>query len=176
MAIVSDVALQAPRQAPKSIFIFDYHRQHGLNIRVARIFNTYGPRMHPNDGRVVSNFIMQALRGEPITLYGDGSQTRSFCFVDDLIDGLIKLMVAPDTVTGPVNLGNTAEYTIGNLAETIIALTESNSKIDYQPLPEDDPRQRQPDISVAKSTLGWEPIVPLEEGLRKTVDYFKQFL
>jgi UDP-glucuronate decarboxylase len=155
---------------------FDYHRQHGLNIRVARIFNTYGPRMHPNDGRVVSNFIMQALRGEPITLYGDGSQTRSFCFVDDLIDGLIKLMGAPAKVTGPVNLGNTAEYTIGTLAETIIALTGSSSKIDYQPLPEDDPRQRQPDISLAKSTLGWEPIVPLEEGLRKTVAYFKQFL
>ncbi len=155
---------------------FDYHRQHGLNIRVARIFNTYGPRMHPNDGRVVSNFIMQALRGEPITIFGDGSQTRSFCFVDDLIDGLIKLMKAPDKVTGPVNLGNTAEYTIGNLAETIVALTGSSSKIDYQPLPEDDPRQRQPDISLAKSTLGWEPIVSLEEGLRKTVDYFKQFL
>ncbi len=155
---------------------FDYHRQHGLNIRVARIFNTYGPRMHPNDGRVVSNFVMQALRGEPKTLYGDGSQTRSFCFVDDLIDGLIKLMGAPAKVTGPVNLGNTSEYTIGNLAETIIALTGSNSKIVYQPLPEDDPRQRQPDISLAKSTLGWEPIVPLEEGLRKTVAYFKQFL
>ncbi len=155
---------------------FDYHRQHGLNIRVARIFNTYGPRMHPNDGRVVSNFIMQALRGESITLYGDGSQTRSFCFVDDLIDGLLKLMDAPDKVTGPVNLGNTAEYTIEKLAETIIALTGSSSKIVYQPLPEDDPRQRQPDISLAKSTLGWEPIVPLEEGLRKTVAYFKQLL
>ncbi len=155
---------------------FDYHRQHGLNIRVARIFNTYGPRMHPNDGRVVSNFIMQALRGEPITLYGDGSQTRSFCFVDDLIDGLIKLMDAPDTVTGPVNLGNTAEYTIVKLAKTIIAMTGSSSKIVYQPLPEDDPRQRQPDISLAKSMLGWEPIVPLEEGIRKTVAYFKQFL
>ncbi len=155
---------------------FDYHRQHGLNIRVARIFNTYGPRMHPNDGRVVSNFIMQALRGEPITLYGDGSQTRSFCFVDDLIDGLIKLMGAPAKVTGPVNLGNTAEYTIGNLAETIVALTGSKSEIVYQPLPEDDPRQRQPDISLAKSTLGWEPIVPLEEGLRKTIAYFKNFL
>ena len=155
---------------------FDYHRQHGLNIRVARIFNTYGPRMHPNDGRVVSNFIMQALRDEPITLYGDGSQTRSFCFVDDLIDGLIKLMDAPDTVTGPVNLGNTAEYTIEKLAETIVALTGSSSEIVYQPLPEDDPRQRQPDISLAKSTLGWKPIVPLEEGLRTTVAYFKQFL
>ncbi len=155
---------------------FDYRRQHGLNIRVARIFNTYGPRMHPNDGRVVSNFIMQALRGEPITLYGDGSQTRSFCYVDDLIDGLIKLMNAPDKVTGPVNLGNTAEYTIGNLAETIIALTGSKSELVYHPLPEDDPRQRQPDISLAKSTLGWEPTVPLEEGLRKTVAYFKQFL
>ena len=155
---------------------FDYQRQHGLNIRVARIFNTYGPRMHPNDGRVVSNFVVQALRGEPITLYGDGSQTRSFCFVDDMIDGLIKLMDAPGKVMGPVNLGNTREYTIGNLAETIIALTGSNSKIVHQPLPEDDPRQRQPDISLAKSTLGWEPIVPLEEGLRKTVTYFKQFL
>ena len=155
---------------------FDYHRQHGLNIRVARIFNTYGPRMHPNDGRVVSNFIMQALRGEPITLYGDGSQSRSFCFVDDLIDGLMKLMNAPDQVTGPVNLGNTVEVTIEKLAETIIALTGSNSKIVYQPLPEDDPRQRQPDISLAKSALGWEPAVPLEEGLRKTVSYFKQFL
>ncbi len=155
---------------------FDYHRQHGLNIRVARIFNTYGPRMHPNDGRVVSNFIMQALRGEPITLYGDGSQTRSFCFVDDLIDGLIKLMNAPDEVTGPVNLGNTAEFTIRNLAETVIALTGSSSNIGYEPLPEDDPRQRQPDISLAKSALGWEPVVELEEGLRKTVAYFKQFL
>ncbi len=155
---------------------FDYHRQHGLNIRVARIFNTYGPRMHPNDGRVVSNFVMQALRGEPITLYGDGSQSRSFCFVDDLIDGLMKLMNAPGKVTGPVNLGSTAEVTIEKLAETIIALTGLNSKIVHQPLPEDDPRQRQPDISLAKSTLGWEPVVPLEEGLRKTIDYFKQFL
>jgi UDP-glucuronate decarboxylase len=155
---------------------FDYHRQHGLSIRVARIFNTYGPRMHPNDGRVVSNFIMQALRGEPITLYGKGSQTRSFCFVDDLIDGLILLMNAPDKMTGPVNLGNTAEFTIGELADKIIVLTGSSSKIIYQPLPEDDPRQRQPDISLARKTLGWEPKVPLEEGLRKTVAYFKQFL
>ncbi len=155
---------------------FDYHRQHSLSIRVARIFNTYGPRMHPNDGRVVSNFIMQALRGEPITLYGDGNQTRSFCFVDDLIDGLIRLMNAPDNVTGPVNLGNTAEFTIGELADKVIALTGSSSKIVYQPLPEDDPRQRQPDISLARKTLGWEPKVPLEEGLRKTVAYFKQFL
>ena len=130
----------------------------------------------PSDGRVVSNFIMQALRGEPVTLYGDGSQTRSFCFVDDLIDGLFRLMGAPDTVTGPVNLGNTAEYTIGNLAETIITLTGSNSKIVYQPLPENDPRQRQPDISLARRALGWEPTVPLEEGLQKTVAYFKQFV
>ena len=155
---------------------FDYHRQHGLDIRVARIFNTYGPRMHSDDGRVISNFVMQALRDAPISVYGDGGQTRSFCFVDDMIDGLIKLMDAPAEVTGPVNLGNTAECSIGTLAETVIAMTGSRSRIIYEPLPEDDPRQRQPDISLAKSRLGWEPVVPLEEGLEKTISYFKGLL
>jgi UDP-glucuronate decarboxylase len=153
---------------------FDYYRQHNLRIRVARIFNTYGPRMLPNDGRVVSNFIVQALQGEPITIYGEGQQTRSFCYVDDLVAGLIKLMEAPDDVTGPLNLGNPVESTILELAEKIIALTKSKSKIVNKPLPQDDPTRRRPDISLAKAKLGWTPTVPLEEGLARTVHYFRQ--
>lgn len=153
---------------------FDYYRQHGLQIKVARIFNTYGPRMHPNDGRVVSNFIVQALKNEPITLYGDGSQTRSFCYVDDLIEGFIRLMGSSDEVTGPVNLGNPGEFTIRELAEAVIALTGSKSELAFLPLPSDDPKQRQPDIGLAEQTLGWEPQVKLEDGLVKTIDYFKQ--
>jgi UDP-glucuronate decarboxylase len=155
---------------------FDYHRQHKLRIRVARIFNTYGPRMHPNDGRVVSNFIVQALRGEPITLYGNGSQTRAFCYVDDLIEGWVRLMAAPDDVTGPINIGNPVETTVAELADKIIELTGSRSKIERRPLPVDDPTQRCPDISRAKSLLGWEPKVPLETGLKKTIEYFDRLL
>ena len=155
---------------------FDYHRQHGLPIRVARIFNTYGPRMHPNDGRVVSNFILQALRGESITLYGDGSQTRSFCYVDDLIEGLMRLMAQPDEVTGPMNLGNPHEITIRELAETVLRLTKSSSKLIFKPLPQDDPTRRCPDITLAKKTLDWFPTVPLEDGLSRTIDYFKSHL
>ena len=152
---------------------FDYHRQHKLNIKVARIFNTYGPRMHPNDGRVVSNFIVQALRNEPITLYGDGSQTRSFCYVDDLIEGLLRLMNTPDEFVGPVNMGNPSEFTIKELAEKVIDLTGSRSTLSYQPLPSDDPLQRKPDITLAQTMLGgWEPVVHLEEGLRRTIAYF----
>jgi UDP-glucuronate decarboxylase len=155
---------------------FDYHRQHRLRIRVARIFNTYGPRMLPNDGRVVSNFIVQALKGEPITIYGKGDQTRSFCYVDDLLNGLIGLMDAPDDVTGPMNLGNPVESTILELAEKIIVLAKSSSKLVYKPLPQDDPVRRKPDISKAKQTLKWEPQVPLEEGLMRTIDYFRTAL
>ncbi|MBN2655276.1 MAG: SDR family oxidoreductase [Nitrospirae bacterium] len=155
---------------------FDYNRQHKLRIKVARIFNTYGPRMHPNDGRVVSNFIMQALRNEDITVYGDGKQTRSFCYVDDLIKGLISLMSTPDQFTGPVNIGNPTELTILEIAEKIITLTESRSKIIFEPLPSDDPLQRRPDISLAKKTLNWEPSVSLNEGLRSTIAYFRQFV
>lgn len=155
---------------------FDYYRQHKLKIKVARIFNTYGPRMHPNDGRVVSNFIMQALRGEDITVYGDGRQTRSFCYADDLIDGLIRLMNSSDDFTGPVNLGNPDEFSMIELAEKVIGLTGSKSKIVFNPLPQDDPMQRKPDISLARKTLGWEPKVPLEEGLKKAIDYFKGLL
>lgn len=151
---------------------FDYHRQHNLKIKVARIFNTYGPHMHPHDGRVVSNFIVQALKNEPITIYGDGSQTRSFCYVDDLVAGLIALMGSPDQVTGPCNLGNPCEFTMKELAEQVIELTGSKSTITYGPLPQDDPRQRQPDISYARETLGWEPKVQLREGLQKTITYF----
>ncbi|HBO11424.1 MAG TPA: NAD-dependent dehydratase [Halieaceae bacterium] len=151
---------------------FDYYRQHDLRIKVARIFNTYGPRMHPNDGRVVSNFIVQALAGEPITLYGDGEQTRSFCYVDDLVDGLIALMDSPDAVTGPINLGNPREFSIRELAEQVLALTGSSSKLVFRPLPEDDPRQRQPDITRAREQLGWEPTTALKNGLERTVDYF----
>jgi len=154
---------------------FDYHRQHKLRIKVARIFNTYGPRMHPNDGRVVSNFVMQALRGDPITLYGDGDQTRSFCYVDDLVDGLVRLMETGDDFTGPVNLGNPSPITIHELAQTIIKLTDSRSEILHKPLPEDDPRQRRPDIALAGEALGWTPSVGLEDGLRRTIDYFAPF-
>jgi UDP-glucuronate decarboxylase len=153
---------------------FDYHRQHGLRIKVPRIFNTYGPRMHPNDGRVVSNFIVQALKGEPITIYGDGSQTRSFCYVDDLVEALLRLMATEDAVTGPMNLGNPREFTILRLAETVIEQTGSKSRIERRPLPSDDPRQRRPDISLAKRSLGeWEPLTPLEIGLTKTIAYFR---
>ena len=155
---------------------FDYYRQHRLRIKVARIFNTYGPRMHPNDGRVVSNFIVQALKNEPITLYGDGNQTRSFCYVSDLVDALIRLMGSPDDVTGPINLGNPGEFSIRELAERVVTLTASRSQIEYRDLPMDDPRQRQPDISRAQKTLGWEPKIGLEEGLKKTVAYFENLL
>ena len=152
---------------------FDYFRQHKLRIKVARIFNTYGPRMHENDGRVVSNFVVQALRGEPITVYGDGSQTRSFCYVSDLVDGLMRLMASRDELTGPVNLGNPNEFTILDLARKIIEMTGSKAKIVFQPLPSDDPTQRQPDISLATKELDWKPGVELEEGLRSTIDYFR---
>jgi UDP-glucuronate decarboxylase len=155
---------------------FDYHRQNGLRIRVARIFNTYGPRMHPDDGRVVSNFIVQALEGRPITIYGDGSQTRSFCYVDDLIEGFIRLMDAPDDVTGPINLGNPTELTVGQLAETVVAMTGAGSEIVYRPLPADDPLQRQPDISLARKHLSWAPTVALENGLERTIAYFRNRL
>lgn len=152
---------------------FDYHRSNGVNIRVVRIFNTYGPRMHPYDGRVVSNFILQALRNEDITLYGDGSQTRSFCYVDDLIEGFIRMMDGPDEFIGPVNLGNPDEFTIKELAEIVIELTGSRSKLTYLPLPNDDPTQRQPDIALARKHLGWVPTVKLRDGLVKTINYFK---
>jgi UDP-glucuronate decarboxylase len=155
---------------------YDYYRQHRLRIKVARIFNTYGPNMHPNDGRVVSNFIVQALRGDPITIYGDGSQTRSFCYVDDLIEGFIRLMNTPDEFIGPVNLGNPGEFSILELAEMVIRLTGSKSKLVYKDLPSDDPTQRQPDISRAREVLKWEPKVPLEQGLQKTIEYFDQLL
>jgi UDP-glucuronate decarboxylase len=155
---------------------FDYHRQHKLNIRVARIFNTYGPRMLPNDGRVVSNFIVQALQGRPITIFGDGSQTRSFCYVDDLIRGLIALMDAPDPVTGPINLGNPGEFTIKQLAELVVEMTGSRSKIAYHPLPQDDPTQRCPNIGAAKKHLDWSPTIPLKQGLEKTIPYFDELL
>ncbi|MES2441434.1 MAG: UDP-glucuronic acid decarboxylase family protein [Pseudomonadota bacterium] len=151
---------------------FDYHRQHGLRIKVARIFNTYGPNMHPNDGRVVSNFIVQALMGEPITIYGDGKQTRSFCYVDDLVDGFIRLMGTGDDVTGPVNLGNPGEFTMIELAEAVIRLTGAKSQLVHKPLPADDPRQRKPDITKAKNLLGWEPVIALEQGLKSTIAYF----
>jgi UDP-glucuronate decarboxylase len=151
---------------------FDYRRQHSLPIKVARIFNTYGPRMQPDDGRVVSNFIVQALRREPITIYGDGSQTRSFCYVDDMVEGFLRLMATEDGFTGPVNLGNPREFTVRDLAEEILSITGSRSKIVHQPLPADDPRQRQPDITLAKAVLGWAPAVTLKEGLEKTVAYF----
>jgi UDP-glucuronate decarboxylase len=155
---------------------FDYWRQHRLRIKVARIFNTYGPRMHPNDGRVVSNFIVQALKGEAITLYGEGMQTRSFCFVDDLVEGFLRLMATGDEVTGPINLGNPGEFTIRALAEKVVELTGSASKLEYRPLPQDDPQQRQPNIEKAKAVLGWEPTVHLEEGLRRTISYFDDLL
>jgi UDP-glucuronate decarboxylase len=155
---------------------FDYHRQYKVQIKVARIFNTYGPRMHPNDGRVVSNFIMQALRGDDITIYGDGSQTRSFCYADDLIDGFVRLMDTSDEVTGPINIGNPGEFTIKELAEKVIKMTNSNSKLIFLSLPSDDPKQRRPDITIAKEVLGWEPKIHLEEGLTKTIAYFDALL
>ncbi|MEL7231864.1 MAG: UDP-glucuronic acid decarboxylase family protein, partial [Pseudomonadota bacterium] len=155
---------------------FDYHRQHNLDIKVARIFNTYGPRMHPNDGRVVSNFIVQALRGEDITLYGDGQQTRSFCYVEDLVRGLIALMESPTGVTGPINLGNPGEFTIRELAEHVIDLTGAKSSLVHKPLPEDDPRKRRPDITRAKEQLSWEPTIALRDGLVKTIAYFEDLL
>ena len=155
---------------------FDYHRQHNLPIKVARIFNTYGPRMHPDDGRVVSNFIVQALKGESLTIYGDGSQTRSFCYVDDLVAGLIRLMRTEDDCTGPVNLGNPDEFQIKQLAERVLALVGSRSKIIYKELPQDDPRQRRPDITLAKAQLNWQPNIALEEGLCRTVEYFRALL
>lgn len=153
---------------------FDYHRQHGLEIKVARIFNTYGPRMHPADGRVVSNFVMQALNGEPITLYGDGQQTRSFCYVDDLVAGFMAFMDTPSDVSGPINLGNPVEFTIRELAELVVEMTSSKSELVFRPLPQDDPMQRKPDITRARETLGWEPSIPLRQGLVKTIDYFSQ--
>jgi UDP-glucuronate decarboxylase len=153
---------------------FDYHRQHKIDIRVVRIFNTYGPRMHPNDGRVVSNFIIQALKNKDITIFGEGTQTRSFCFVDDLIDGLIRMMNAPDKFIGPVNIGNPNEFSIRELASQVISLTGSTSKIVYLPLPEDDPLQRRPNIDLAKERLGWEPKIQLREGLERTIEYFKE--
>jgi UDP-glucuronate decarboxylase len=155
---------------------FDYHRQHRLEIKVVRIFNTYGPRMHPNDGRVVSNFIVQALRGEDITIYGDGQQSRSFCYVDDLLDAMIAMMDTPPEFTGPVNIGNPSEFTMLELAEEVLRLVGGRSKLSFHPLPSDDPRQRRPDISLAKETLGWTPKVPLEEGLKATIAYFRDLL
>jgi UDP-glucuronate decarboxylase len=163
------------KRAAETLF-FDYHRQHNLRIKVARIFNTFGPRMHPNDGRVVSNFIVQALKGEAITLYGDGSQTRAFCYVDDLIDGFLALMSAPDDITGPINIGNPVEITVRELADRIIRLTGSSSKIEYRPLPVDDPTQRCPDISRARNLLGWEPKVDVDVGLKRTIDFFDRLL
>jgi UDP-glucuronate decarboxylase len=155
---------------------FDYHRQHKVQIKVARIFNTYGPRMHPNDGRVVSNFIVQALKAQDITIFGDGKQTRSFCYVDDLVDGLIKLMNTPESVTGPINIGNPGEFTMLELAEMVIKLTGSKSKLIFKPLPSDDPKQRQPNITIAKEVLGWSPTIQLSEGLDKTIKYFKNVI
>lgn len=152
---------------------FDYHRQHALKIKVVRIFNTYGPRMHPNDGRVISNFVIQALAGRDITVYGDGTQTRSFCYVDDMIDGLVKMMSSPDDYTGPVNIGNPNEYSILELARKILEKTGSRSKIAYKPLPQDDPLKRRPDITLAKKRLGWEPATDLTEGLKRTIEYFQ---
>lgn len=163
------------KRAAETLF-FDYHRQHGLKIKVARIFNTYGPRMHPNDGRVVSNFIVQALKGEPITIYGDGLQTRSFCYVDDLVDGLVRLMDTPEENTGPINLGNPREFTMIGLAQAVLELTQSQSKLMFEPLPDDDPRQRRPNIGLAKESIGWEPTVELLEGLAKTIEYFGSLL
>ena len=160
------------KRAAETLF-FDYYRQHKINIRVMRIFNTYGPRMHPNDGRVVSNFIVQALKNQEITVYGDGSQTRSFCYVDDLVGGIIQMMNGPDHLVGPTNFGNPEEFTILELAEKILDLTSSKSKIIFEPLPPDDPIQRRPDITIAREKLGWQPKTSFEEGLKKTIDYFK---
>lgn len=163
------------KRAAETLF-FDYRRQHDLSIKVIRIFNTYGPRMHPNDGRVVSNFIVQALRGEPITIYGDGSQTRSFCYVDDLVDGMVRLMNTRHEVTGPINVGNPGEFTMLELAEAVLHITGSSSTIEHRPLPQDDPKQRQPNIDLAQRELGWTPNVPLAAGLERTVDYFRGVL
>ncbi len=159
------------KRCAESLF-FSYHRQHKLPIKVGRIFNTYGPRMHPNDGRVVSNFIMQALRGQPITIYGDGSQTRSFCYVDDLIDCMVRFMASPADFIGPMNMGNPGEFTIRQLAELVVELTNSSSSINFEPLPGDDPKQRRPDITLARTRLGWEPTISLRDGLTKTIAYF----
>jgi UDP-glucuronate decarboxylase len=163
------------KRCAETLFV-DYHRQNGLEIKIARIFNTYGPRMHPNDGRVVSNFIVQALRGEDITLYGDGLQTRSFCYVDDLIEGCVRMMDTPAEVTGPINMGNPDEVSIRELAETVLTMVGGRSRIVMKPLPQDDPRQRQPDITLAKSTLGWEPATSLRAGLQTTITYFRHLL
>jgi UDP-glucuronate decarboxylase len=163
------------KRAAETLF-FDYRRQHQVRIKVARIFNTYGPRMHPDDGRVVSNFIVQALQGQPITLYGDGSQTRAFCYVDDLVEGILRLMDTPDEMTGPMNLGNPTEITVRSLAERVIALTGSNSSIVYRTLPEDDPMQRCPDIGLARRSLNWEPRIGLDAGLGHTIAYFDRLL
>ncbi len=159
------------KRAAETLFM-DYHRRNGVNVRIVRIFNTYGPRMHPFDGRVVSNFIRQALRGEPISIFGNGAQTRSFCYRDDLVDGMLRMMGAPDDLVGPVNLGNPVEFTIRELADEVLALTGSASELVYEPLPQDDPAQRRPDISLARRRLGWEPAVPLREGLQKTIAWF----
>jgi UDP-glucuronate decarboxylase len=163
------------KRAAETLF-FDYHRQHGVPIKVARIFNTYGPRMHPDDGRVVSNFIMQALRGEPITIYGDGSQTRSFGYVDDLVEGVLRLMATEDTFLGPVNLGNPGEVSVRALAERVIEMTSSRSQLVFKPLPADDPKQRQPDITLARQKLNWAPTVELRDGLQRTIDYFRSVI
>ena len=173
---VRAVAMTRESAVPKRSF-FDYHRQHRLRIKVVRIFNTYGPRMHPNDGRVVSNFIVQALKGEDITIYGDGRQTRSFCYVDDLIEAMNRTMETPDDFTGPVNIGNPGEFTMIELAQQVIALTGSKSRLKHMPLPADDPKQRRPNIALAKEALGgWQPKVALTEGLTKTISYFDQLL
>ncbi|AZP11727.1 UDP-glucuronic acid decarboxylase family protein [Undibacterium parvum] len=161
------------KRAAETLF-FDYHRQHGVRIKVVRIFNTYGPRMDPNDGRVVSNFIIQALRGQDLSIYGDGSQTRSFCYVDDLIEGFIRFMNADDAITGPLNLGNPCEFTMLELTEKVLALTGTSSKLSFKPLPQDDPKQRQPDLTATKQQLDWQPTIELEEGLRHTIEYFRK--
>ena len=163
------------KRCAETLFL-DYYRQHNLRIKIARIFNTYGPRMHSNDGRVVSNFVVQALKGEPITIYGDGQQTRSFCYVDEMVDAFVRLMNSDDEFIGPVNLGNPGEFTIRELAEKTLAMTNSSSELINMPLPQDDPTQRQPNISLAKEKLGWEPVIKLEEGLGKTIDYFKSII
>ena len=163
------------KRCAETLFM-DYHRQHNLQIKIARIFNTYGPRMHSNDGRVVSNFVVQALKGEPITIYGDGQQTRSFCYVDEMVDAFVRLMNSDDEFIGPVNLGNPGEFTIRELAEKTLAMTNSSSELINMPLPQDDPTQRQPNISLAKEKLGWEPVIKLEEGLGRTIDYFKSII
>lgn len=163
------------KRCAETLFL-DYHRQHHLQIKIARIFNTYGPRMHSNDGRVVSNFVVQALKGEPITIYGDGQQTRSFCYVDEMVDAFVRLMNSDDEFIGPVNLGNPGEFTIRELAEKTLAMTNSSSELINMPLPQDDPTQRQPNISLAKEKLGWEPVIKLEEGLGRTIDYFKSII